>query len=660
MFTNPSTAAAAQTAREAHALGEDARYWRINAMEALWNAVDVDPRPGFWDTSVPLRDRAPAVRAKLARTAGLRLAHMVAGERSFPTLTVGAQGYKVELSDSERDALQALADEIRTAAKLSPRLRALIVEGLKTGTAVSVQSLSRGVPRVQILPAKWCTASRDAAGAIVRLVVQYKTPGAGGKLMVYRREIGDGLDLAYEAIAAETLASPNFTWSQVPVAHKRPIEFVAVVWTRNLCEAVEESHAVDGHALAEGLEDEIAAIDLELSQLFRSALYNGEPQMVRMGVDPEKPALPMGAPGREASAAPAGFSWANSILPAFLRGGGKAATQKSPGKVWDLATGSDAKLLESTGAGAVIIGQALDRLVRVATDSMGVVMVDPATIGGGDLSARALAMLHGPQLDTADNLRVEYGDALCEILSQLLRLCAGAAAAADGVRLSTWEAARPALAKCWARDASAAPEWNPPALTLAWGEYFEPSWSDIGAAVEATTKAVDGRVMSRRAAVGLLAPLVGTLDAADELDAIDGDEGASHDAVRATLTTLRDEPADDAPTVTDAGTADVVVPVEAAPSGVDPTNVKSQDAALNGAQIASAQAIAESVASGRLTPKQGLALMMMGFPVDRQLALDAVGDGPSGDPSREPTAAPAPPPFGAGPAPDATPPEPTP
>ena len=43
-------------------------------------------------------------------------------------------------------------------------------------------------------------------------------------------------------------------------------------------------------------------------------------------------------------------------------------------------------------------------------------------------------MLHGPQLDTADNLRVEYGDALVEIVGQLLRLCAGEAAAAEGVR----------------------------------------------------------------------------------------------------------------------------------------------------------------------------------------------------------------------------------
>jgi hypothetical protein len=626
MFDNSSTTAASQTSREVTALGEDARYWRINALEAMWNGVDIAPRPSFWDTSVPLRERAPAVRAKLARTAGLRLAHMVAGERSFPTVTVGASGYKVALTDSEREALQALTDEIITTAKLSPRLRALLIEGLKTGSAVCVQSLAHGRPRVQILPAKWCTASRDSAGTIVRLVVQYKTPGADGKLYVYRREIGDGRDVAYEAIPAERLASPEFAWSQVDIAHTRPIEFVAVVWTRNLCEAVEESHAIDGHALAEGLEDELAAIDLELSQLLRNALYNGEPQMVRTGVDPEKPAVPMGAQGREAAP---GFSWTNSILPAWMRGGGKPATQKAPGKVWDLAVGSDAKLLESTGAGAVIIGGAVDRLTRIATDNMGVVMVDPATLGGGDLSARALAMLHGPQLDTADNLRVEYGGALVEIVSQFLRLCAGAAAADAGVRLSSWDKARGALAKCWAIGADKAPEWNPPAITLAWGEYFEPGWSDISAAVDATTKAVDGRVMSRKAAVGMLAPLVGTVDAAAELEAIDADEGASREAVRSTLDALdgpRAVPADDAPEIVETAPAEVAVPAEDVPAVVDPATVKDAAAALNGAQVSSLLEIVTAVAQGQLPRASGVAMLLAAFPLTADQAESVMGE----------------------------------
>ena len=118
-------------------------------------------------------------------------------------------------------------------------------------------------------------------------------------------------------------------------------------------------------------------------------------------------------------------------MPGWLTSAPKTVVQKAPGKIWDLAVGSDAKMLESTGAGAGIITQALDRLMRVTTDALGVVMVDPAAMGSGDVSARALALLYGPQLDTADNLRVEYGDALTEIVGQFLRLCAGAAAARE-------------------------------------------------------------------------------------------------------------------------------------------------------------------------------------------------------------------------------------
>jgi hypothetical protein len=590
MMHNASTVAAASTSREAVALGEDERYWTLNRLEALWNGqrFKLDPRPSFWDTSVPLRDRAPAVQASLARSAGMRLAHMVAGERSFPVVRVAASGYRIELDEVAHAALQSLASEIVAAARLPVRFRAYLIEGLKTGSAVCVQSLAYGKPCVQILPAKWCTPTRDASGCITRLVVQYKHPDAHGDLCVYRREIGGGFDRAYQAVSAKRLADADFEWSTVPIASEVAVPFVPVVWTRSMCEAVEEGSSIDGHALAEGLEDELDAIDLELSQLYRNALYNGDPQLVRTGVDVDKPAMPMGAPGREANG---GFSYLNSVLPGWLTGAPKTVVQKAPGKIWDLAVGSDAKMLESTGAGATIITQALDRLMRVTTDALGVVMIDPAAMGSGDVSARALALLYGPQLDTADNLRVEYGDALTEIVSQFLRLCAGAAAARDGVRLTSWDAARPALARCWAVDAAGAPSWNAPPITLTWGEYFEPSWSEISAAVDAATKGVDGRVLSRRRAVEMLAPLTGAAMLADEMEAIDNDSADSRAAVSATLGALRDEP----------------TAVDAAPQ------VDVASTALNGAQVSSLLETVTAVATGQLPRASGVALLMAAF-----------------------------------------------
>ena len=501
---------------------------------------------------------------------------------------VAASGYRVALDETAHAALQTLASEIVVAARLPVRFRAYLIEGLKTGSAVAVQSLAYGKPCVQILPAKWCTPTRDASGCITRLVVQYKHPDAHGDLCVYRREIGGGYDRAYQTVSARRLADADFEWSTVPIASEVPIAFVPVVWTRSMCEAVEESSSIDGHALAEGLEDEIDAIDLELSQLYRNALYNGDPQLVRTGVDVDKPAMPMGAPGREANG---GFSWLNSVMPGWLTSAPKTVVQKAPGKIWDLEVGSDAKMLESTGAGAGIITQALDRLMRVTTDALGVVMVDPAAMGSGDVSARALALLYGPQLDTADNLRVEYGDALTEIVGQFLRLCAGAAAARDGVRLTSWDAARPALARCWAVDASGAPYWNAPPITLTWGEYFEPSWSEISAAVDATTKGVDGRVLSRRRAVELLAPLTGAAMLADELEAIDNDSADSTAAVSATLGALRDEPA----------------VVDAAPQ------VDVASTALNGAQVSSLLETVTAVATGQLPRASGVALLQAAF-----------------------------------------------
>jgi hypothetical protein len=73
----------------------------------------------------------------IGTTAGMRLVHMVAGERSFPVVEASATGYGYSLSTPEHEALQALAAEIVTAARLSQRLRAYLVEGLKTGTAVA-------------------------------------------------------------------------------------------------------------------------------------------------------------------------------------------------------------------------------------------------------------------------------------------------------------------------------------------------------------------------------------------------------------------------------------------------------------------------------------------------------------------------------------------
>ena len=212
-------------------------------------------------------------------------------------------------------------------------------------------------------------------------VVQYQHTGADGELYWHRRELGDGFDRVYAPVKVTRDA---VNWSRIAVEHERAIAFVPVVWTRNAPESVEDGFSTDGHP-CEGLESEILAMDLELSQLFRNALYNGDPQMVRTGVEGDAPA-PMGGGGREADGSK--FSW---FSPSRGARQGRASRKKAPGTIWNLPAGGDAKLLESTGAGAQIIKGAYDELKRAVSDSLGVVIADPQALGSGDLSARALS-----------------------------------------------------------------------------------------------------------------------------------------------------------------------------------------------------------------------------------------------------------------------------
>lgn len=486
------------------ALGESERYWRINAYEALWEGLHYASRPSFWDTSVPLRERAPCVQSFLARTAGRRLASMVFGNRSWPTLA----------SPDASDAVARLIAETIEAAGLRVRMREYLLQGLKCGSVCALVCLRDGLPALDLVPSKWCTPDLAADGSVRSLVIQWQTMATeDGETVqyVHRREIDSTSDKTF---APRKNDGNPIDWTTATVECEYPTGLCAVEWTRNAADAT-DSAAIDGYPLAHGLEDEILALDMALSQSHRNALYNGEPQMVRTGVDGES--APMGPAGRGAAPDAGAFSWfntASNAMKGWAFGGTQPATKKAPGTIWNLPVGADAKLLESTGAGMGILSTDAQNLRRVILDAIGVVLADPDSLGRGDLSAKALHLMHAPMLDVADNLREEYGRALCRIVRMFLRLYTTAAARAQGVRLPSWSAALPDLAR------------SIPEITLTWGEYFEPSWSDVSNAITAARTGVEGGVLSRASAVRLIAPTVGVTDAEQEVAAIGQDLGA--------------------------------------------------------------------------------------------------------------------------------------
>lgn len=587
MFPTPG-----QYAREANAHidahADDVRYQRMNTLELLWTGKGYTARPSFWDATVPLRERQPALQTMFPRTVGRRLVSMVFGERTAPSITVTPTSFGVTLTDDECRAVSALVQEILTAGHVVSRMRTVMEAGLKCGSACILVGIVEGKPRVTIEPAKHCYPTLDDCGRVTRLVITYRVPMDDTREGWYRREIGEGVDRVYAVQPCEDRKRPD--WSTAKVESEHAIPFVPVVWVRNLAEAEEESRGVDGHALIDGLESEVFALDMNVSMLFRNALYNTDPQLVQMGVDGGTggAAVPQ---GRTAGAGVFGDAaeWARGWLSRL--GGGQTASKRGPGQIWKLPPGSDAKMLESSGAGAEIAKGSITEIRRVLTDALGVVLADPQVIGRGDISAKALEIMLGPMLDTVGVLRVEYGDALVAVVDTVLRLCADPTIG-RGVYLATLTEAMPVLTRLHMAREDGATSWIGAPLALAWPDIIKPSWSDVSAAIDAASKATGGRaVLSQRAAMRLVAPVVGVDDLDAESEALEQELGGDTAAMRDALGALTPKP--DAP---------AAAPVEAV-----------QDTALNGAQVEALVSLAEKVTARMIPLESAVRIAMRGF-----------------------------------------------
>lgn len=498
------------------AYGESPRYWRLQALEAMWDGLQYDGRPSFWDATVPLRERAPVVQSQIVRAAGQRVSSLLFGERTFPAITVNDRGYGVTLSPAEKLILSDLVSELGEALGLRTRMGAMLEQGIKCGTAVAFARLCDGLPHLDLKPAKWCSPRLDARGSPREVVIEYQTLGTDGLQYVYRRVVGETADVTYPPVENKGRA---IDWTQVVPDPTKTygLEFCPATWVRSMGDPTSEGIDIDGCALFQGLSDEVEGLDFALSQLHRTAQYNGEPQIARIGVDGTPQATGVTSANTESR-----FSWFNSVGSFRFGGGaknGSSAIRKAPGTIWDMPAGGDVKMVESTGAGAKIIESDVGALRRLLLDAVGVVMADPDLLGKGELSARALSLLYAPTLALADNLRAEWGAVLREIVNKFLRLCVTDMALAHGVHLASWRAAVPIL-----RRFKTGGRWIDVPLALKWGRYFEPSTQEVYAAVQAASLGVKstagGQVMSVAHAVHYLAETLGTEDVDGEIAAI--------------------------------------------------------------------------------------------------------------------------------------------
>lgn len=566
----------------------------LNAYEALWYGHQYDGMPSFHSDKVPLQERAPSINSHIAETAGNRLAQMVFGDRSFPSLQATNGELDVELTDDEKQLLSDVANRLCVVASLKKTMFRALIEGLKCGSLCMVCRVDSGRISVELLSAKDCTPTLDVCGRALMVDQRYRYAGKDNRGRVvffwYRRVISALSDTVYEPVECrQDGKEPRWT-VQSEVIHG--FGFCPVIWHRN--SPCTGDTGVDGSPLFEGVENEIRELDLAHSQRNRNSQYNAEPQMVVSGVDPEKPLSDSGPmPSSKGS-------WFSRVFDENKRDVTATAfgIKKSPAKIWKVPVNADAKLVESSGAGAKIVEANEQALKRLILELKGVVIASPEVISG-NASAELLRAIYDPMLNVAAQYRDEYGDVLCKLLNMLLRVCAIVCAQGQTVLVRGVKGIASVMAKhtvMFGAEKHAADI----GFTLSWGEYFPPGWTDISTAISAMESCT---LLDRETKIRAVCASAGISDVESVIKRLDESPATAQKPVQATVPEKTDvEPVKETKAATD-------TPAQNAPAVDDVAKT-----ALNGAQVTAVADLVKDVGTGALHPDACRELILLSFP----------------------------------------------
>lgn len=559
------------------------RMRRLDGYERLWKGLAYEGRASFWDTSVPLAERAPCVTSGLPEASIKRLTALVFGARQFPQVGV-------ERGHASAKVIDPIIKSIVAHTQFPLRQRKALEQGLAIGTWCMILALVDGLPQITLQSAKLALAERDRAGNVTSLEIRYRYQGvdANGKPITlwYRRHIDAMRDVVFQAVEAREDGYDPPWIEDAERSFDHNLGFCPVWWHRHDADP-SDTDGIDGSPMFAGMEDELEALDFALSQHHRNGRYNGEPQVVVSGagkIDAET--------GRQQttnapqSVGPNGkpvepFSWFNSMLNR-TRGGG-SAQKKAPGKVWFLTDpGAAASLLESSGAGAQVLREDAAQLRRAILEAKAIVIASPEDVSA-NASAALMETLHAPMIDHADTIRLEYEPVVIGVVRMLLRLCAVCESRALGSVLI------PGMAQAASLIAA-----KPP-LSLSWGRYYEPTLQDISLAIDAAAQASGKPVLSQRTAIRLLSTIIDIDSEDEELERI----------------AIENAPPTQAQTIDPNAPPDSTVPT------VDPLIAEGaavSDTALNGAQVSSLVDVVSQVAMGTLPKEAAFEIIAKSFP----------------------------------------------
>lgn len=399
--------------------------------------------PDYFESDVPLWERAPCIVDATVKTAIDSNADLVLGEGRFPVVTCRPAEDDSDLDESllsedESELLDRLIPMVYRQVRFESLCREVFCAGQSTGTGVALFGLRAGKLFADTTKARWCEPTWNSSGALECLDIMYPyidyARAPNGKLRakakLYRRLVTPLDDVTFLPADArdDGNTDPKFVkWAKDPSkSFSHGFGFVPAVWYPFM-RGTEMVSRIDGHAIHENVLDEIRAHDMALSQRHRAAMFAGDPQWTEIGVEPGYNPSADGRDARMPATAYGGDPTSSNPVTAHYT---NAPTQqkrrrKSPGRIWQYEN-PDAKVeLHVLPADALraIDEHAHDLRVKI-TEALGVVNLDPDNLKfAATTSGAALKVLKSRQTDKCDQYRPDFGDHfIIPATSMLLRI----------------------------------------------------------------------------------------------------------------------------------------------------------------------------------------------------------------------------------------------
>jgi len=511
-----------------------ARYREINKLDQIFDAKQYEGRPDWWtgchrkgQDPVPVRERKPCIRYKLAAAATNQVVRFLFGDKTFPKVSVPfddpdtPEASEGDLSEEQAKQLDRWLDDLIESASLKAKTRAVARMGIARKTAVVVIEVKDGefslsLPRPQDCYARF--ELDDPARPVTRLVWCYEfdkevTDPQGKPICerYYFRREWDATNVSVYADVKKELGNP-VVWG-TPAVTPHGLTFCPVIWIRNESEA---ANGIDGCGLYEGLEEDLEALDMTLSRRHQGVIVLGAPQPFETGVED--------GDGPDASSG----GGVGGVAPSEGEGEGphgKMAARRrrvSPDLMWTYQGQQvTVGLLEVSGKAFEVATNHVNDIRSRVIETMGIVLTSMAdTVSrittGAEMSAKFLELAHAPLIALVQEYRPTWwGHGLKAILSMMMRMVADLAPG-QTVNVAGTDKVTPLLTSFY-QDG----QWRCPRLEPKWGRFFESSTQEVLTLVDASTKATDANLVQRKTAVQAVAPEFGVEDIQAELSAIE-------------------------------------------------------------------------------------------------------------------------------------------